>query len=372
MLAWSLSQAPEPAIAARRTADQVKTAEDSHDAGRVTPEQVKRWRMKAAQGGSQAQTNPGLLYSTGNGVLRDAREAVEWFQKGAVQGDGFGQLRLATEYFEGAGVSRDPVKGMAWATLAAELGFYRPIDGGLGLVLPNNFSITQDLTPAEAKQMEQVTTELRLKIEVRRVGAPPSTGEEGEKAPSEARGALNFGTIEFVSKPRPEPSPPFAVGIVKANGNLMPIATFDGVDWSDINLWEERESGRSVNSMLKSMEEWTLWHEDPGPSPKSRDVALAWTDRLSPVRIGITADDVVKVDFLEDSCLEGTALVLATDAEDRSKSLLIHCDNCCPKPKRGIETTAEPPPHLEERVDPQSQRGRRPACEAAEARTHDT
>ena len=72
----------------------------------------------------------------------------------------------------------------------------------------------------------------------------------------------------------------------------------------------------------------------------------------------ITADDVVDVDSMA-TCLEGTALVLATDAEDRSKSLLIDCDYCCPKPKRGIATTAESPPHLAERVDPESESGRR-------------
>jgi len=166
-------------------------------------------------------------------------------------------------------------------------------------------------------------------------------------------------SISFPNAPAQDRQPPFAVGIVKANGNLLPIATFDGVVWSEINLWEERESGRSTKSMLKSMEEWTLWYADPGPSPESRDIALAWIDRLSPVRIGITADDVVEVDFSEDSCLDGTALVLATDAEDRSKSLLIDCDNCCPKPKRGIATTAESRPHLTERVDPESESGRR-------------
>ena len=38
MLVWSLSQAPEPAGAPRKTADEVKPAEDFPDAGRVTPE----------------------------------------------------------------------------------------------------------------------------------------------------------------------------------------------------------------------------------------------------------------------------------------------------------------------------------------------
>ena len=42
-LVWSLNQAPESADATRKTADQVKPAEDSPGAGRVTSELVKLW-----------------------------------------------------------------------------------------------------------------------------------------------------------------------------------------------------------------------------------------------------------------------------------------------------------------------------------------
>ena len=173
LLAWSLNQASEPADAPRETADQVKPGEDSPDAGHASPELVKLWQEQAAQGDAQAQTTLGLLYSTGDGVPHDPRTAIKWFRKAAEQGNGFGQLMLATKYFEGEGVARDPVKGLAWAILAAEAA----ADGD-GAATPDAYvddlrkSVGKDLTPAEVKQVEQLTTELRKKIEARRRYAP--------------------------------------------------------------------------------------------------------------------------------------------------------------------------------------------------------
>ena len=370
MQAWSLSQAPQPADAPRKTTDQVNPAEDSPDAGRLTPEQVKLLRKRAAQGDAQAQTNLGLLYSTGAGVPPDPGEAIKWFRKAAEQGDGLGQLLLAAKYFEGAGVARDPVKGGAWATLAAEK-FYGSvhviIDGGIGrAIFPNSPEITQNLTPAEIKQVWQLTTELRQKIEARGaavdlshlLGERPgprfivpsqSTGDEGEKA-------SNFGTIEFVSKPRPEPSPPFTVGIVQANGNLVPIATFDGEDWSRIDLAEDWRNGVRV----KSTGEWTVWYENPGPSSESPHKALAWIDRLSPVRIEIATTGLIAS---KPRCNHGDGIfAMATDAGDRSKSL-IECDYCCPEPKRGMATTSKSPPDRVARLEIESGDGRRIAAQ---------
>jgi len=160
MLAWSLSQAPEAADALRNSADQVNPAEDSPDAGRLTPEQVKLLRKKAVQGDAQAQTNLGRLYSTGDGVPHDPREAVKWFRKAAEQGDVFGQLMLAAKYFEGAGVARDPVKGTAWANLAGE--HFRPVR--------NSPHITQYLTRVEVKQAMHLATELGRLLHARKDG----------------------------------------------------------------------------------------------------------------------------------------------------------------------------------------------------------
>ncbi|MCY3756763.1 MAG: tetratricopeptide repeat protein [Acidobacteria bacterium] len=169
ILAWSLNQAQEPANAPREAADQVNPAEASPDAGQVTPELVKLWRKQAAEGEAHAQTNLGVLYSTGNGVPHDPRTAIKWFRKSAEQGDGFGQLMLATKYLEGDGVTRDPVRGWAWAILAAEAAADdedAPPPDTSADDLRKTFE--KDLTPAEVKQVEQLATELRKKIEARR------------------------------------------------------------------------------------------------------------------------------------------------------------------------------------------------------------
>ena len=361
MLALSLSQDPE-------LADQVSPAEDSPAAGRVTAELVKLWRKQADQGDAQAQTNLGLLYSTGDGVPHDPGMAVEWFRKAAEQGDGLGQLMLATKYFEGAGVARDPVKGTAWAILAAEKfysGIYGVIDGGTGrtITFPNSPESTQDLTLAEVKQAQQLATELRQKIGARSsvdlstlfLGLPPgsrfivpfqSTGDKGQKTSPEAPGGVNFGTIEFVSKPGPEPSPPFKVGIVQANGNLVPLVTFDGEDWSRVDLAEDWRSGRRV----QSTGEWTLWYESSDPG----------SPQLFPASIEIATTGLIAT---EPRCNYGDRIfALATDAGDLRESL-VTCKNCCPEPKRGIATTSKSPPDRVARLDPENEDDRRVAAQ---------
>ena len=370
MLAWSLSQAPEPADAPRNSADQVNPAEDSPEAGRVTPEQVKLWRKQAAQGGTKAQTNLGLLYSTGDGVPHDPREAIKWFRKAAEQGDGLGQLLLAAKYFEGAGVARDPVKGMAWAILAAEK-FHRVNHVDVGHA---TFSIStvvvQNLTPAEVNQVEQLASELRQKevsrvkqldselrqkigtrgaFDLRRhlsdqpgsriVVGLPSTGDEEEKTPPEARGVVNFATIEFVSKPAPKLLPAFTVGIVEANGNLVPIAAFNGRDWSHIDLAEDWINGEQV----KSTGEWTLWYERSDPD----------SPQLSPASIEIATTGLIAT---EPRC-NPRMFVLATDAGNLRESL-VTCKYCCPEPKRGIATTSKSRPDLVASLDTEGAAGR--------------
>lgn len=359
VLAWSLGQASKPAEAPRKTADQVNPAEDSPDAGRVTRELVELRRKQAAQGDPQAQTSLGLLYATGDGVPHDPGEAIKWFRKAAEQGDGLGQILLATKYLEGDGVARDPVKGAAWAVLAAEE-FYRVIygllDGGTGRTVSNNPEITQNLTPAEVNQVKQLASELRQKIEARGatfdlphlLGDHPrsgfivpsqSTGDERKKTSPEAPGALNFGTIEFVSKPRPEPSPPFAVGIVQANGNLVPLATFDGRDWSRIDLAEDWRNGTRV----KSTGEWTLWYESSDPG----------SPQLFPARIKIATTGLIAT---EPRC-NARMFALATDARNLRESL-VTCKYCCPEPKRGIATTSKSRPDLVAGLDTDGAAGR--------------
>lgn len=157
----------------------------------------------------------------------------------------------------------------------------------------------------------------------------------------------SVGIIDFGGMKRQKKQSPFAVGIVEANGNLVPVATFNGVYWSSPDLVRDWKRGG------ESLGEWTLWYENPGPSPEDPSRAWRWIDRLSPARIGIGTTGLVGSEML---CSRN--LALATDAGDHRKSL-IECDNCCPEPKRGIATTAKSPPGLVEGLDPKGEDRRR-------------
>lgn len=176
------------------------------------------------------------------------------------------------------------------------------------------------------------------------VGDPPSSGEEGERSSPEVPGRLSFGGRPGQVGPQKQSS--FAVGIVEANGNLVPVATYSGWSWSSPDLvrdWKHEGEFRG---------DWTLWYENRGPSPDDPYRPDAWIDRLSPVRIEIAATGLVGS---ESACYKN--LALATGAGDRRGSL-IECDNCCPGPMRGIATNSGTRPGLVERLDPDGEESR--------------
>ncbi len=154
-------------------------------------------------------------------------------------------------------------------------------------------------------------------------------------------------------------SSPFTVGLVEANGNLVPVAAFDGEGWSnpwpvDLALDTNTPSWPNLpevwNRGSGSLKDWTLWLENPGPPfGDSRRKWHDWTARLSSGRTALAISGLVESEPL---CSKNLALI--TDAGDRSSSL-IQCTSCCPNPKRGIATTSESPPELVERLGPEDE-----------------
>ena len=75
-------------------------------ASAVFAEDLAETRKKAEQGNTDAQFSLGLRYDNGNGVPKDAVEAVKRFRLSAEQGRAFAQcflgnaLKLARELFE--------------------------------------------------------------------------------------------------------------------------------------------------------------------------------------------------------------------------------------------------------------------------------
>jgi uncharacterized protein len=88
----------------------------------------------AEAGDHAAQTVLGMVYALGNGVPRDAAEAIKWFRLAADQGDTVAMVSMASAFNRGAGVPRDDVESLKWFRMAAERDSVMGQDG-LGYML---------------------------------------------------------------------------------------------------------------------------------------------------------------------------------------------------------------------------------------------
>ena len=76
----------------------------------------------AKAGIALAQFSLGYMYANGEGVPKDAVQAVSWYRKAAEQGDASAQADLGTMYDNGEGVPKDYVTAYMWRNLAAAQG----------------------------------------------------------------------------------------------------------------------------------------------------------------------------------------------------------------------------------------------------------
>lgn len=82
-----------------------------------------KWFQKAAeQGYAAAAFELGMMYRQGEGIPKNDAIAAKWYLKAAAQGDGNAQADLGVMYANGNGVSKDVVRGYAWSSLAARQG----------------------------------------------------------------------------------------------------------------------------------------------------------------------------------------------------------------------------------------------------------
>lgn len=76
-------------------------------------------RKAAIQGDAVAQCKLGAAYYDGDGVAKDAAEAVKWYRKSAEQGNALAQFALGVALSLGHKLTKNPVEGYAWLSLAA-------------------------------------------------------------------------------------------------------------------------------------------------------------------------------------------------------------------------------------------------------------
>jgi uncharacterized protein len=106
---------------------------------------LRVWRPLAEQGDADAQFYLGVMYESGQGVLRSDAEAIKWYRKAAQQDDAVAQFNLGIMYAKDG--SPNYAEAALWYRLAADHGL-----GGaqfnLGMMYTEGQGVPQDYVQA--------------------------------------------------------------------------------------------------------------------------------------------------------------------------------------------------------------------------------
>ncbi len=102
------------------------------------------WFDKAAkQGHREAQTKLGFMYATGKGVEQNYNSAFYWWYKASEQGDVIAQYNLGLMYAKGQGVVKDNSLAVSWYSKAAAQGDAHA-QYNLGAMYANGVGVAKD------------------------------------------------------------------------------------------------------------------------------------------------------------------------------------------------------------------------------------
>ena len=79
-----------------------------------TKEEIEILRADAFAGDAGAQNDLGCAYSSGDGVIKNQKEAFMWFERSAKQGNKYGQYNTGRYYHYGISVKKDIKKAIEW------------------------------------------------------------------------------------------------------------------------------------------------------------------------------------------------------------------------------------------------------------------
>ena len=147
---WSVSAQTRPSLNELLTKAQAEEL--------LTKAQAEELLTKAQAGGAEAQFNLGNMYRIGEGVPKNAVEAVKWFTRAAEQGDTSAQNNLGSMYFQGVGIPKDFVLAYKWINLAAA--------SGTGSGVARRDFIEKQMTPGQIAEAQRLSSAFIPKPEV--------------------------------------------------------------------------------------------------------------------------------------------------------------------------------------------------------------
>ncbi len=116
---------------------------------------LELFRPLAEQGHAKAQFNLGVMYTLGEGVPQDDKEAVRWYRLAAEQGVARAQYNLGSMYGMGQGVPQDYVQAHMWVNLAAVK--------GNGKARKARDRLAEKMTPAQRAEAQRLAREWKPK-----------------------------------------------------------------------------------------------------------------------------------------------------------------------------------------------------------------
>ena len=108
-------------------------------------------RVKAEKGNAVAQLNLGFMYSSGQGVAQDYKEAVKWYRLAAEQGYVAAQTSLGMMYGNGQGVAQDYVMAHMYWNIAGASGHEDAIK--------NRGIVEKNMTPSQIEKAQDLARE---------------------------------------------------------------------------------------------------------------------------------------------------------------------------------------------------------------------
>jgi cell division protein FtsN len=189
------------------------------------------FRPLAENGDAKSQSILGLMYSYGEGVPVDHREAARWYRRAAEQNSVVAQYNLGMLYLEGKGVSRDSDKAINWLTRAADGGHFRARSELAKLDAGSYSNLTSSPSDSLEAPPTVTTAEAAPRSVVMRTPAPPAP--EPEITSSTAKAI----TVSAASTPTPTtPAPTQTNNHAPVNNNAeshtqvpQPVAGSNGV-----------------------------------------------------------------------------------------------------------------------------------------------
>ena len=88
-----------------------------------TKEEIEILRADALAGDAGAQNDLGCAYSSGDGVVKNLKEAFMWFERSAKQGNKYGQYNVGRYYQYGFGVVKNVQSAIEWYEKSALQGY---------------------------------------------------------------------------------------------------------------------------------------------------------------------------------------------------------------------------------------------------------